>query len=265
MKFVEKPVISFISLLILILVLDIILEGVFKDIISHFLVNYSLFLTKLLSAIVIVALYVYIFKFKKIFSFSNFKTGIILVCPLILYIIVNFLDSNFMIPATVSSLLVAIFAGIVPGFAEEILYRGIIISYFMKLFKSSKGIFLILIFSSLIFGLIHLPNFFLSDSFNIILFQIFYAFAFGILTGAVYLRTGNLWPPIILHSLIDISSFFSIKFNLNSTLLKTNFVWNFPTILMFISCIIVIILGFYYVRISKHDEILELWEEKWIN
>ena len=93
--------------------------------------------------------------------------------------------------------------GFVPAFTEEILFRGMIIPNFMRLFNGPKGIWISLFVSSFIFGLIHVANVFAGADLGTSIFQAGYAFCLGLLFASIFIRTGNLWPCIILHGLID--------------------------------------------------------------
>lgn len=100
-----------------------------------------------------------------------------------------------------------IFMNIVMGFTnvlmalvEEIAYRY---ELFFK-YKSSKFmIFILLVLSSLLFGLSHIYNF--NGS---IISSLLYAFA-GLWLGIIYLTTKNIWMPIIVHGLFNSISLIS--------------------------------------------------------
>ncbi len=80
----------------------------------------------------------------------------------------------------------------VPGFCEEFLFRGAILTNLLP-FGRSNAIFI----SAFLFGIMHQnPE------------QVFYAFAAGIVLGVVYERTGNIWACTILHTLNNFSSVF---------------------------------------------------------
>lgn len=68
--------------------------------------------------------------------------------------------------------------------AEEFFFRGTIMKYFLKRLPPAKAI----LFSSFIFGLIHLNP-----------VQIFFAFVFGMLLGWTYYKTGSLIYPVLMH------------------------------------------------------------------
>lgn len=72
---------------------------------------------------------------------------------------------------------------IVPGFCEEILFRGAILAACLP-FGRSRAI----IISSVLFALMHQNA-----------EQIFYTFVAGVILGIVYERTGSIWNCILLH------------------------------------------------------------------
>ena len=260
-KFRERPIISFIVFAII----AYILFKVINTYSLEFFLDFG-FLTMesitspgvIISLFIIALIYIYIYKIKGFFSFSKFKLAFLLACPMVLFAIANLFDPNFKI-STLQAILIGVLAGLGPGFYEEVLFRGIIISYLMKFFKSSKGIYGVLIVSALLFGIVHLGNA-QGAPLDATIFQVVYAAAVGILLGAVYLRTGNIWAPIFFHTLVDFTAF---AFALADKVAA--FSWNTVNIITLIASIVVVVLGFYYVRSSKHDEIIEVWEEKWAN
>lgn len=261
-SFMEKPVPSFIVVMIVSFIVCNLIASIISPIFDFMGPQNKIVPGLVIGAIVAALLYIYVYKVKGFFSFNKFVFAFILACPLLLYIIASLFDSNFAIP-TIDTLLIGILLGLGPGVSEEILFRGILISHLMKFFRNSKGIYGILIFSALLFGLIHVTNAFVGAPLDSSIFQAFYSFAMGMTMGAVYLRTGNIWVPIIIHSLVDIIgiSFFSDT----SIIIHAGFVFDTVAILTIIVSILCIILGLYYVRASKHDEIIELWDEKWAN
>lgn len=80
---------------------------------------------------------------------------------------------------------------IIPGFMEELLFRGILFRWFEEL----AGSWFALAFTSALFGIAHFdnPNASLLSSFAI-------AVEAGILLGGLYMLTRSLWAPIGLHA-----------------------------------------------------------------
>jgi uncharacterized protein len=89
------------------------------------------------------------------------------------------------------------------AFGEEMLFRGFFFTRFMRLFpKGPVGLVLALSLQSLLFGAIHI-------SYG--LAPAVLAGALGLVLASVYLISGrNLWAGIILHGLIDTTSFTTV-------------------------------------------------------
>ena len=79
-------------------------------------------------------------------------------------------------------LLIAVFTPIV----EELLFRGLV----LDLLSENYGKWISILVSSVIFGFLHIHP-----------VSIFNAFCGGMIYGYIRIRTGSLWPSIILHAL----------------------------------------------------------------
>ncbi|MFD1417340.1 CPBP family intramembrane glutamic endopeptidase [Companilactobacillus keshanensis] len=103
-----------------------------------------------------------------------------------------------------------ILSGLEAGIAEELTFRFAILTILLSVFKNSRfkvyyGVFL----SSLLFGLIHLPNTSVGQSINNTILQVLFAIALGAFLSSIYLYTDWFFGPVIIHSLIDIFAFAS--------------------------------------------------------
>lgn len=75
---------------------------------------------------------------------------------------------------------------------EELIFRGVILSYLIKHRSAWKSI----LFSALLFGLIHIsPD------------QVFFAFFAGVFLGYVYIKSQNILVPIFFHALNNALNF----------------------------------------------------------
>ena len=88
------------------------------------------------------------------------------------------------------------------GFSEETIYRGLMLNAL-----KARGPWTAAIITSVLFGLSHSLNLLSGKSGAEILIQVCYALAIGFGFAAVALRTGLLWPLILVHALIDFTSF----------------------------------------------------------
>ena len=80
---------------------------------------------------------------------------------------------------------------LVPGFCEEFLFRGAILTNCMPFGRTNA-----IIISSLLFSMMHAN-----------IYQMLYTFVAGILLGLVYEKTGSIWNCVILHVL---NNFFAV-------------------------------------------------------
>jgi len=86
------------------------------------------------------------------------------------------------------------------GFAEEALCRGVVLQAFLP-----RGPMQAAVFSSLIFGSMHLVNIFYGMPISTALLYVFYASLIGFGFAAPYIRGGGaIWPLIIVHGLFDL-------------------------------------------------------------
>jgi uncharacterized protein len=91
------------------------------------------------------------------------------------------------------------------GFVEEILFRGVILTVMVQKWgHTRKGIYLAVLVSSGLFGLLHLVNFAMGRyTLLAALTQTGYALFFGVFFGACMLRNNSIWPIIFSHFLFD--------------------------------------------------------------
>ncbi|AZI44230.1 CPBP family intramembrane metalloprotease [Deinococcus psychrotolerans] len=88
------------------------------------------------------------------------------------------------------------------GFAEEAFFRGLMLSAL-----KTRGFWTAAVVSSVLFGLSHTLNLLSGKSGAEILIQVSYALAIGFCFAATVLRTGLIWPLVLIHALIDFTSF----------------------------------------------------------
>ena len=93
------------------------------------------------------------------------------------------------------------------GWTEEIVFRGLILNLFLDRFsKTKKGILGAVILSGVIFGAVHVTNILTGAAVESACVQAVTAAVLGILFGAVYVRSRNLWLVMLYHALIDFAS-----------------------------------------------------------
>jgi len=97
------------------------------------------------------------------------------------------------------------------GIYEEVLFRGLLLKLLLKkMGQSKRGIINACLISSAVFGITHISNIIsvvryaeqLSVSVVLpIISQVIFTSAFGVLAVALFLRSGTLWVPILLHGI----------------------------------------------------------------
>ena len=84
------------------------------------------------------------------------------------------------------------------GFGEEGLFRGIVMTT-LGLERPRRAILL----SALMFGAIHLAGLLSPIDYRLVLAQSASVIGLGVILGAVRVRTGSIWPGIIVHAVLD--------------------------------------------------------------
>ena len=91
------------------------------------------------------------------------------------------------------------------GAFEEIAFRGTIFLRLLEARRSStKQIFWVALVSSALFGLLHLVNLLEGAGIAPTILQVGYSFLIGGMCAIVFLKSGNILPCILLHTLFDI-------------------------------------------------------------
>lgn len=102
--------------------------------------------------------------------------------------------------AEVSTLILACVSVVLAGVVEETAFRGILLTRLLP-----RGLWTAVLLSSTLFGSLHVANLFLASPWQTVLLQVTFAAMAGTGYAAMRLRTGSLWPPIVLHALFDLS------------------------------------------------------------
>ena len=155
----------------------------------------------------------------------------------------------------VAAVAAAIMHGIGPGVSEEVFCRGFTVSNLMRIWKDKPNrIFRCMLVSGVSFGLLHALNAIATGDVFAALIQVIYTASIGMLDGAIYLRSRNLWGVILMHTLTDVSAFLAV-FESNAT--------GMDIIFCVFGSLLFIALAFYLIRPAKRAEIDELWAEDW--
>ncbi len=94
------------------------------------------------------------------------------------------------------------------GVNEEITMRSLVLNNLLRQENDTyQGTIKAIFLSAAIFGAIHIPNIFFVPPVDLLV-QVVNAAAAGVLFGAIYVRSGNIWSTIIIHMLVDWLAFF---------------------------------------------------------
>lgn len=130
------------------------------------------------------------------------------------------------------------------AFVEELYVRGLLLNLIEKLFAKSKNKTAIaVVSSSLIFSIGHIFGV-LGQPFLTIAAKVIWTVALGLYFGVIYKKVNNLWLPVILHFLIDISA---LPYCFST-------VQGYVDISLYIILPVYILLGLYSFYIMKKDD-----------
>ena len=190
---------------------------------------------------------------------KNLLTGLLMLLPIL---IVHWIGSivSWMQLGT-SGVLLAFLRAFAPGFGEEAAFRGLGVANYLRRDPSEKDVVKVFWLSSVVFGLVHVLNAIAGAPLLISLGQAAYAAGIGMVLGAVYLRTGNLWPCIIGHMSLDFMEIIRADIGSSGGVLSGMRAGDWITIaagVAGIGC------GLYLIRPSRRAEIVALWKDKWV-
>jgi len=84
---------------------------------------------------------------------------------------------------------------------EEVAFRGVFLTMLLEnKYSQRKAI----IYSAIAFGLMHLPGVFAGQTLVFTLGQVMWAFLFAIFYGYLFIKSGSLLPPMIIHWLSNV-------------------------------------------------------------
>ncbi len=139
---------------------------------------------------------------KKIRSLKTVPTGCILFMILEAVTLISAAISGLFMPGALTVFNVIRF--VVVGIFEETLFRALPVMIFKNRLWSLKSRILLIAVSSALFSLFHLVNLLSGASLSYTLLQIFYAFCFGVFFCFIYLCSGRILIPVLMHIIHDI-------------------------------------------------------------
>ena len=194
---------------------------------------------------------------------SNKKEGflktLLIGLPMFIYsIVLTFTNVGELINAKLPDVVSLIIYCSAIGLAEEFMCRGWILNSFLRIYDDKrKNVILSIIFSSLIFGGMHITNIWYGgQTLPETLIQILFATSAGIYFGSLFYRTKNLLAIAFLHGFYDFSLMISdvnlLKDCISNDSTKTLL---YSLILNLVISVILIIAGMVVIRKSKTETI----------
>ncbi|MCQ2428948.1 MAG: CPBP family intramembrane metalloprotease [Clostridia bacterium] len=90
------------------------------------------------------------------------------------------------------------------GLFEELAFRGVILLMFAeRRHRTRKDLFICILLTSAVFGVVHLFNVLAGSGIVPVLQQIAYSFLIGAMCSVVLYKTANIWLCVLLHALFD--------------------------------------------------------------
>lgn len=188
-------------------------------------------------------------------------TGLLIALPALCFAACNFIGFEPSYLEKMNPIPWVLLMAASPGVSEEIIFRGIPTSNWMRLGCDSRSIISSTVATSLAFSLVHGMNSLLGAAISTTIFQLFYSMCLGIVFNAVYLNCGSILPSIIMHTLIDFTGYLFISMESNGILTnELSFGFSFWATLAM--SILMLAWGIYLLRPSKSDQIIALWQKK---
>ena len=159
-------------------------------------------------------------------------------------------------PVGLKEIMMASMAGLV----EEVCFREIAVSYMARHWMSEKRIPLIAVICGLMFGLTHITNAIDGREITTALLQVLLCIFTGVFFASVYLRKGNVWVICLFHFVHDVLTFMAAE---SITVLGVKELPDWITIYIAAIEFALCLCGFFYIRRSKRQEIIDLWNYKW--
>ena len=268
----DHPILSY-FILFLIAQIFISLGGSIDNLLAGFIPGYAAEVTAMgktqmsasgigvaIGAMIAVGLFTLWFRkeFQGMLGFKGMRTAVLMLLPVLILHWIGSVAS--WVQFGTASVFIAFLRAFAPGFGEEIAFRGLGVANYMRTIKSEKQIKVIFWLSSVFFGLVHITNAFVGADPIMSVIQALYAVGIGLLLGAVFLRTGLLWPIILGHMSLDFMEFIRADMGSSGGIMVNFGVGDWITIA---AGVLGAVVGIYLMRKKNYPEIMELWRNKW--
>ena len=174
---------------------------------------------------------------------------------LILSWLLNIMDHGLFFRVTVLSVAMALSAGL----GEEAMFRGLAVPIGMRYLRGRNKILITALVTSVVFGLSHLGN---AKGGNVIgIVQAVASIGSGLFYAAVFLRSGSICVPVLMHTLYDWMYFVTNPALQNGEMANMG-----VTTAVIISCVVDLSMsavGLWLIRPAVREKIEAVWQDKW--
>jgi membrane protease YdiL (CAAX protease family) len=174
---------------------------------------------------------------------------------LLLSWLLNVMDHGLFFRATALSVVMALSA----GFGEEAMFRGLAVPIGMRYLRGRNKILITALVTSVVFGLSHLGN---AKGGNVIgIVQAVASIGSGLFYAAVFLRSGSICVPVLMHTLYDWMYFVTNPALQNGEMANMG-----VTTAVIISCVVDLSMsavGLWLIRPAVREKIEAVWQDKW--
>ncbi len=156
----------------------------------------------------------------------------------------------------------ALMLALAAGISEEVIFRVIPISVAMRNVDKEKAVATTFILTSVCFGVFHALNVFAGADIGSTILQVIYATGVGLVYAAIYMRTGNLWVTMILHSFTDFMGFLVMNIDKTGGVIKEGS--NLSSIIYLLICALVFFVNAFMI-FKKEDQkqVPAVWKRIW--
>jgi membrane protease YdiL (CAAX protease family) len=150
-----------------------------------------------------------------IVSFGTLSSWIVTLVVAIYVLLINFYaffgDFTFQLGSLFNqNALPILLQGLRAGFVEEVVFRGIILYWLVRVWgKSNRGLVAALVVQAFLFGTLHALQVLGGSTPASAISNVLATFIFGLWVGVLVVVVGSLWPAILLHAVLN--SFTLIK------------------------------------------------------
>jgi uncharacterized protein len=218
--------------------------------------------TELLGFVIVLLLFWLIFR-KDLRGFFNVRRfGVSLLLGWSILVATAFILLSSILEQDYGNFGAALLMGMRPGIGEEVLFRVIPICLVMRSKDRERLIVPAIAFTSILFGMVHGINIFSGADPISTLFQITYASCIGFLFAVIYLKTGNMWITMFLHTIMDTASFLSASTQSEGGVL-TQGVDVASVVFLLVCTVLFFANAFSLFRKTSKAEILDTWSGIW--